>query len=1392
MSRIRKNLIIITFLLFASFVAVNFSLAQGVDTGMSFGQQIGLSNTDPRIVVANVIRIALGFLGIIAVGLIMYAGWLYMTAAGEADKIEQAKKMLINAVIGLVIILSAFGIVTFIISSMLGATGGTSAPSTGICNNDGTCDSGDGETCSSCSGDCGACAGGPTITPPGDGGEEIIPCTDSEDCEDGYYCDATSQTCVIGGEYGSACDSVSSSPSCEADDGLCSAYLKCDTGTCTCLGAPVIEWVSPMDGDKPVGAPGNLVTIGGRSFGDDPGEVNFSDPTGQLIIPASFPDTICGDTWSKNQIVVVVPDNANTGAIKVTRAEDGAEDTTSDTRGPVINDFVKDDITRPGICKIDPIEGKKNDEITYSGIGLSGGIAKFGNALSNVGGLESSFNSSAGTAKVPDIRTGQTSTFVSSAGVNSNYLDFKKNAEPYAGPKIISFEPKEGAPGQYVTIHGSGFGAVQGANKVYFGDGTPIEASYKFPEICAGSIWSDKQIIVKVPDTITAANYLITMEIGSYPKIRSSQNFTVKAGSPGPSLCKIEPIAGPINSTVNLWGEYFGDTAGSVKFNSNKSQSGTAITGWAKDISVTGVQPYKTTTTVHSDAATGDGQVKVVQGASESNGMNFKVGDCVSGGCGTGVCCPADSSEAGKCIIGTDLGVCYTVVTSSVYEWEFSTEDSGTGEEESNINVRMIDEESSEEGGGTAQFAVSLKKVPTTDVAIDLTSSDETEGKITDPIPDTVPNPDLAKLNFDTITWNIEQLVTVTGQDDTAPDGATIYYINLKAESDDANYSGKEERVELINVDDEMSGGILVSGEDDETSESGGTEKLKVRLYKAPEIGKDVVVNFASSDLTEGVITGMSSLSFSDSTYTNSQYILVTGQDDSIEDPEEDYFITPTVVSTSKNYSTMVPGDITLINTDNDSSVASRPGEKCVATITPTLTCNSSFVCGTGYGCLSSDTDTCGTCCCTPGQTFNDLTCIKNQTPCGGDNRGLFCGCETDDACGSKETVGCATDTCCRTRPTVTGVYPADDVVAKVCRNTLIFATFDQKMDISSFAKNMIVAGDYGSDNCPSGSEILSLNKIENKNIFARAYRGTIGVLKKISEAFRSDSALAGVPDKTHNYCIVPGIISGIHETAESTSITFSPSKPLAENKTYYVVIKGDENLDSNSGVLSNWGLGYNGPDSIIFKTNEYENSKSWSFKTGSDICMLNSVSIDPASSLFGKAGEEKLFTASTHSSDGQIITGLPGEYEWGWSWMSDNEEVAMVTDTNNKVQTVTSKNVKDAKTLIKATATISADTVSKTTTKGQSKTGQAEVYVFLCANPWPDATAGTWTPWRDSSSNCLGGTGDCKNTNYELYYCRDAGVDGPEGDLPAIGDTIIRGESTVQDILKETYFFRE
>lgn len=110
----------------------NFVHAQPLDTGLAYAEQTGLPTTDLRVIIANIIRVALGLLGTIAVVIVLYGGWLWMSAGGNEEQIEKAKKTLLNGVVGLIIILSAYGIVLFVMKMFgIGEGGGAGGFGTG-------------------------------------------------------------------------------------------------------------------------------------------------------------------------------------------------------------------------------------------------------------------------------------------------------------------------------------------------------------------------------------------------------------------------------------------------------------------------------------------------------------------------------------------------------------------------------------------------------------------------------------------------------------------------------------------------------------------------------------------------------------------------------------------------------------------------------------------------------------------------------------------------------------------------------------------------------------------------------------------------------------------------------------------------------------------------------------------------------------------------------------------------------------------------------------------------------------------------------------------------------------------------------------------------------------
>ena len=111
------------------------------------------------------------------------------------------------------------------------------------------------------------------------------------------------------------------------------------------------------------------------------------------------------------------------------------------------------------------------------------------------------------------------------------------------------------------------------------------------------------------------------------------------------------------------------------------------------------------------------------------------------------------------------------------------------------INVTPTTNLITTELGDQATFEVVLNIMPSADVTIDLLSSDDTEGMV---------EPFL--LTFTPANWDIPQVVTVTGEDDSVIDGPQEYEIIITAAvSDDLIFDGKDpEDISITNLDDEV------------------------------------------------------------------------------------------------------------------------------------------------------------------------------------------------------------------------------------------------------------------------------------------------------------------------------------------------------------------------------------------------------------------------------------------------------------------------------------------------------------------------------------------------------------------------------------------------------------
>jgi len=90
---------------------------QATATGANLGSSMPL----PKLI-GQVIGVLLTMLGVILVCLIIYAGFLWMTAQGDPDKVKKAKAIIGNAVVGMVLVFAAYSIANFVIDKLVTAT----------------------------------------------------------------------------------------------------------------------------------------------------------------------------------------------------------------------------------------------------------------------------------------------------------------------------------------------------------------------------------------------------------------------------------------------------------------------------------------------------------------------------------------------------------------------------------------------------------------------------------------------------------------------------------------------------------------------------------------------------------------------------------------------------------------------------------------------------------------------------------------------------------------------------------------------------------------------------------------------------------------------------------------------------------------------------------------------------------------------------------------------------------------------------------------------------------------------------------------------------------------------------------------------------------------------
>lgn len=86
------------------------------------GPSLGLGSADLKQSAINILQFVLTLMGLIAVTVIIYGGIVWMTAAGNEQRVDKAKKIITSAAIGLIVIILSWAIVIFVVGTTSNVT----------------------------------------------------------------------------------------------------------------------------------------------------------------------------------------------------------------------------------------------------------------------------------------------------------------------------------------------------------------------------------------------------------------------------------------------------------------------------------------------------------------------------------------------------------------------------------------------------------------------------------------------------------------------------------------------------------------------------------------------------------------------------------------------------------------------------------------------------------------------------------------------------------------------------------------------------------------------------------------------------------------------------------------------------------------------------------------------------------------------------------------------------------------------------------------------------------------------------------------------------------------------------------------------------------------------
>ena len=553
--RLLQTVLIIGTLFAGVLFAFEPTLAQ-VDTSIvnntEFQQASGLGDVSIQLTIARIIRTVLGLVGVIAVGMVLYGGFLWMTAAGNEDRVQQAKRLLVNSLIGLAIVLTSFSIAQFVVNNLVAATTGIPIPPDGDDGDDGDIPPGDTNVF--------ILEG---VSPQGE--QSIRNLTVRLEFNKNVDSGTVGANVVIAesltgdevdGNYEVDGSGITFTPSAICEDDSDEFCFTSDT-----------EY--EIDIDSGLRSTSGLSLSCGGLYDDcvysftSGSLVDSEDPSVEMSYPEDG-DSIEADTTIALQ--AMVSDDSGVGLVEfyVDDELDSSVNPDGDTSTSVIVEGEWDtSLVETGesyeiyaiAYDVNSHDAESdNVDVVVRESHCFNGVTDEDEEGEDCGGSDCGACSGESCTEDADCSSG-----VCEEGVCAEY------------PEISDVSPLSGAPGTYVTIAGSHFGS---SGTVYFGE-TEAELID-----CGDDGWSSTQIFVEVPE-IETGDYDIRIETDDgYSDATNDDNGPLIDAFElndleRPGICEISPYSGEVGQTIDVEGVNFGSSRGSseVYFGSEEATS---------------------------------------------------------------------------------------------------------------------------------------------------------------------------------------------------------------------------------------------------------------------------------------------------------------------------------------------------------------------------------------------------------------------------------------------------------------------------------------------------------------------------------------------------------------------------------------------------------------------------------------------------------------------------------------------------------------------------------------------------------------------------------------------------------------------------------------------------